>query len=126
MITEQLVQIRNKQQECLTINLLASILWKDRNILTLYHEHSLVEVNNCTLLQLHKSVSNRAALESLRTITGILQELLLLPELPRVIDVGVLKDSFVDSHLITYEFLIVLLWYCYLSNTSVQKYIILL
>lgn len=125
MITEQLVQIRNKQQECLNINLLASILWKDRNILTLYHEHSLVEVNNCILLQLHKSVSNRAALESLRTITGILQELLLLPELPRVIDVGVLKDSFVDAHLITKESLIAKLWYGHLSNTPEQKDIVL-
>ncbi len=125
MITEQLVQIRNKQQECLTINLLASILWKDRNVLTLYHEHSLVEVNNCTLLRLHKNVSNIAALESFRMITGILQELLLLPELPAVIDVGILKDSFEDVHRITKESLIAKLWYGHLSNTPEQKDVVL-
>lgn len=125
MITEQLVQIRNKQQECLTINLLASILWKDRNVLTLYHEHSLVEVNNCTLLQLHKSVTNTDALESLRTLTGILQELLFLPELPAVIDLGILKDSFQDVNLITKESLIAKLWYGHLSNTPEQKDVVL-
>lgn len=124
-LAEQLVQIRNKQQECLTINLLASILWKDRNVLTLYHEHSLVEVNNCILLQLHKGVSSKSALESLRTITGILQELLLLPELPTVIDVGILKDSFDDAPLITKESLIAKLWYGHLSNIPEQKDVIL-
>lgn len=124
-LEEQLVQIRNKQQECLTINLLASILWKDRHVLTLYHQHSLVEVNNCILLQLHTGESSESTLKSLRIITGLLQELLLLPELPTVIDVGVLKDSFEDSQLITKESLISKLWYSHLSNIPEQKDVVL-
>lgn len=118
-------QYQNQRYECLTITLYANILWKDRNVLCLLYGHSLVDEKIDSLLKFyHKGELNQES-GGLEIILTILKDLIQLPELPRVIDLGLLKDSITSSGVIAKEALISKLWYIQLNCNNNPKQIVL-
>lgn len=124
-MTDCINEYKEQEQDCITITLLANILWKDRNILCLYHGHSLVDEKIDFLLNFHRNLSTSKKDYNLRIVLDILKELILLPELPQVIDIGILKSSFEHSQPISKESLIAKLWYIHLNNNSESRDIVL-
>lgn len=125
MLTEGLNQFERKQEECLHITLLANSLWKDRKVLCLYHGYSLIDEKVEYLLNFHSQIGAQPASSKLHSIVEILKDLICLPELPAVIDLGLLKDSFDDSKPITKQALIAKLWSINLQHRSVAKDVVL-
>lgn len=124
-LSTSMIQYKNQQQECLTVNLLANMLWKDRNVLCLYHGYSLVNEKIDFLLNFHRDPIYPAKSYNLNAILDILKDLIQLPELPGVIDIGELKESFPKEQAITKESLIAKLWYLHLNNNKEAKDVIL-
>ncbi|WP_206366809.1 hypothetical protein [Sphingobacterium sp. SGL-16] len=117
MLTDCLTQFEKQQEECLTITLLANSLWKDRKVLCLYHGYSLVDEKVEYLLNFHRQSVAELTPYKLHNILEIIKDLMCLPELPAVIDIGLLKDSFDESQLINKESLIAKLWSIHLQHT---------
>ncbi|MCA5006283.1 glyceraldehyde-3-phosphate dehydrogenase [Sphingobacterium bovistauri] len=125
MLTDCLNQFEKQREECLTITLLANSLWKDRKVLCLYHGYSLVDEKVDHLLNFHRQSVAELTAYKLHSILAILKDLVCLPELPAVIDVGLLKDSFDESQSINKESLIAKLWAIHLQHSSVVKDVVL-
>jgi len=125
MLTECLTQFEKQQEECLTITLLANSLWKDRKVLCLYHGYSLVDEKVEYLLNINRQSIAELTPYKLHNILAIMKDLMCLPELPSVIDVGLLKDSFNESQLINKESLIAKLWSIHLQHTADVKDVVL-
>src|SRR5690606_15801505 len=117
MLTDCLTQFEKQKEECLTITLLANSLWKDRKVLCLYHGYSLVDEKVEYLLNFHRQSVAELTPYKLHNILEIIKDLMCLPELPAVIDIGLLKDSFDESQLINKESLIAKLWSIHLQHT---------
>lgn len=125
MLTDCLTQFEKQQEECLTIKLLTNSLWKDRKVLCLYHGYNLVDEKVEYLLNFHRKSVAELTPYKLHNILAIIKDLMCLPELPPVIDVGVLKDSFIDEISINKESLIAKLWSLQLQNTASAKDVVL-
>lgn len=124
-MTECINEYKKQEQCCITITLLANILWKDRSVLCLYHGHSLVDEKIDFLLNFHRSQTTSNKDYNLRLMLDILKELILLPELPQVIDIGILINGFEHSQSINKESLIAKLWYIQLNNNLESRDVVL-
>src|SRR5690606_8575990 len=125
MLTDCLNQYEKQREECLTITLLANSLWKDRKVLCLYHGYSLVDETVDHVMNFHRQSVTELTPYRLNSILAILKDLICLPELPSVIDVGLLMDSFANSQSINKESLIAKLWAIHLQNSSGVKNVVL-
>ena len=125
MLTDCLNEFERQREECLTIALLANSLWKDRKVLCLYHGYSLVDEKVESLLNFHRQPITNVGVYELHSILAIIKELICLPELPAVIDVGLLKDSFDENQLINKEILIAKLWSIHLQHDTIVKDVVL-
>ena len=124
-LADCIVQYRDQRYECLTITLYANILWKDRDVLCLFYGHSLVDEKVDFLLKFFNETELPKKNNGLNSILCIIKELIQLPELPSVIDIGLLKDSLNDGELFSKEALIAKLWYIHLNNNTDQKHVVL-
>jgi len=117
-LSESIAYYQDQRNECLTITLYANILWKDRNVLCLYYGHSLIDEKVDFLLNLYKDSCDNGKFNARWTLLEILKDLIQLPDLPNVVDIGQLKDTLIESQSITKESLIAKLWYIQLNNTN--------
>jgi glyceraldehyde 3-phosphate dehydrogenase len=124
-LADCIVQYRDQRYECLTITLFSNILWKDRDVLCLFYGHSLVDEKVDFLLKFYNETELPKKIDGLNSILRIIKELIQLPELPSVIDIGLLKDSLDDGQLFSKESLIAKLWYIHLNNNTEQKHVVL-
>ena len=125
-LTDYVIRYENQRYECLTITLYANILWKDRNVLCLYHGHSLIDEKIDYLINIQKAQLFSVKSYNLNFILGILKELIQLPELPGVIDIGQIQDSFdQEQAMISKETLIAKLWYIHLNSCNNPRDVVL-
>ena len=125
MLTDCLNQFEKQREECLSIRLIANSLWKDRKVLCLYHGHSLVDEKLNLLMHFQSPSIAYASVYKLHSIESIMKVLMCLPELPAVIDLGLLKDSFLLDQPITKESLISKLWLIHLQHNPNTKDVVL-
>ena len=125
ILIDCLTQFEKQREECLTINLLANSLWKDRRVLCLFHGYSLVDEKVDYLLHANPSSVDQLSPNKLHSILAIMKELICLPELPAVIDVGHLKDNFDEMHSLNRESLIAKLWSVHLQHDYTSKDVVL-
>lgn len=124
-LTNYLDQYRDQRYECLTITLYSNILWKDRSVLCLFYGHSLVDEKIDFLLKFYCENQVSKQQNGLNKILEILKELVQLPELPRVIDIGLLKDSLEEIKSLNRETIVAKLWYMHLNNCAEPKDVVL-
>lgn len=120
-----LADYRQQQYECLTITLFANALWKDRDVLCLYHGHSLVDEKVDRLLNFHRTNFSSPSTYQLDRILDLLREISLLPHLPSIIDIGELLSTLAEKEIFKKENLIARLWCMQVPNAGQPRDVVL-
>jgi len=113
---------RSSRIDCMTISLYANSLWKDRQVLCVFYEHSLVNEKVEHILSLHHKSKHLISIENTLTI---IKEISLLPHLPAYIDIGELAANLLDGQPLDRETLVANLWRRHLMQSMPPRDVVL-